>query len=237
MAANDLFSLADLSNEVCLNIGSVDDLTQLQARKWINRALIMFEEMGYWPWQYVYQQPLATVANQQTLDVPDIIKINSLFMTSPIQRNLVLVEDRQFRAMYPNDTFTGTPYFYRMNGMSKTVINTTIIGLYPIPNAAYDLLYDGVRPITLLVNDEDDIRQVTGMPSNLVALVVEMATAIGYKQEDDVKAREQLEEAVGRLKKAYEDATTQINDRLIMVSSEYDDYTAYQDPLFPPQYS
>lgn len=222
---------------MCLNVGATDDITQAQARKWINRAIVRFEEVGYWPWQYIYQQAINTVASQQTLNIPGVYKINSLYMRTPIQRNLVLVEDRQFRAMYPNDTFTGCPYFYRLNGNMGSVVNTQVIGLYPIPDAIYGLLYDAVRPIPLLVNDTDDIRLVTGMPSNLVDLVVEMATAIGYKQDDDVKSSEQMNECLARMKQAYEDATTQINDRLI--SAPFGDYdsVAYADPLFPPQYS
>lgn len=237
MSATDLFTLADLSNEVCLNVGDTSDVTQAFARKWINRALIRFSEVGYWPWQYAYQQSVSTVAAQTTVDITNAIKVTSLYMSSPIQRNLVLVEDRQFRAMFPNDTFTGCPYFYHVYGNSYTTANTLKLALYPIPDAIYSLKFDVIRPINLLSSDTDDIRVVTGMPSNLVDLVVEMATAIGYKADDDVKSGEQMKEAMLRLQQAYEDATTQINDRLI--AAPFGDYDTVADamPLFPPQYS
>lgn len=56
MAANSLYTLAELANLVCLNVGAVDDITQAKAKKNINRALVRFAEMGEWPWQKVYAQ-------------------------------------------------------------------------------------------------------------------------------------------------------------------------------------
>jgi len=104
----------------------------------------MFSELGQWSWQRVYGQTLTTVAGTVEYDV-GAIKINSLYMASPIQRDLILIEDRRFRQLYPNDNFTGAPYFWRRMGQSKTTLNTQIIGLYPTPDAVYTLKFDGFR--------------------------------------------------------------------------------------------
>jgi len=183
MAADSLFTLSDLAEQVGLNLGAVDDISLAKCKKHINRALIRFSEMGMWPFQYRYAQALNTVASTEDYTVTGAIKYSSLYTSQPIQRKLTLIEDRKFRAMFPNNTAVGTPYYYREAGWSTHLLrNSMKISLYPIPDGVYNLKYDGLAPITLLSADTDDIRTTTGMPSHLVDLVIEMATAIGWKE-------------------------------------------------------
>lgn len=236
MAADSLFLLSEIATQVGLNVGATDDITLAKAKKWINRALLRFSEMGYWSWQRFYARSTATVASQEENSITDVVKITSIWISSPLQRKLELVPDRKFRALYPNNTATGTPYYWRRTGWSTSTVNTMKIGFYPIPDAIYTLKYDGIKPITLLTSDSQDIRLITGMPSNLVDLVIEMATAIGFKESDDVASAEQMNECMIRLKAAYGDDNSEIEDRLIMAQMETD-LDQYFDPVLPPTYS
>ena len=142
--------------------------------------------------------------------------------------------------MYPNDTATGTPYYWRLAGRSNastSALDTLKVGLYPIPDAAYTLKWDGVRRITLLSADSDDVRVVTGMPVNLVDVLIEMATAIGWKEIDDAAASEQMQEVLIRLKGAYSDDQHNIEDRLIMAPFESDEIDRYFDPQLDPRFN
>lgn len=237
MAANDLFSLANLADAVCLNIGATDDLTQAKAKKWVNRALLRFSELGYWSFQYQYGAILTTVAAQEEYSLSGVLKVNSIYTSTPIQRKLRLIEDNYFRSMYPNNTATGAPYYWRRTGWSTTTVNTPKIGLYPIPDIAYTLKYDYVKPINLLGSDTDDIRLVTGMPSPLIDLVIEMATAIGWKEIDDGDSQAQMQECMLRLKAAYGDDKSEIDERLIMAPLESDNLDRYYDPQLSPLFN
>jgi hypothetical protein len=245
MAASDLFSLANLADQVCNNLGATDNLTQTKARKYINRALIRFSELGEWSWQRVYSQPFpsagapVTVSGQTVYGVPNCLRLESLYASSPIQRRLKLLDDRQFRRMYPNDTAIGFPYFYRHMGRRNAgiAVDTLQIGLYPIPDAAYTILWDGVREITLMVNDTDDVRVLTGMPVTMVDILIEMATAIGWKEIDDSDAASQMQEVMIRLKGLYGKDQHDIEDVNIMAPFDSDDLNRYNDPQLDPRFS
>lgn len=217
-----------------------------KAGKHINRALIRFAELGEWEFQKVYEQDFpgattVTVAGTKTYNVKNCLRINSLYMTSPIERRLTLIGDREYRRLYPNDTLRGTPHSYLHRGRagntaSPAAYDTLKVGLYPIPDAAYTLKWDGVRPITLLSADTDDVRIVTGMPVNLVDILIEMATAIGWKEIDDGDSAVQLEEVLARLKGAYNDQNHDIEDRMRMAPFESEDADRFRDPVLPPEY-
>lgn len=235
MAASDLFTLAQIADQVCLNYGDTSDFTQAKARKWVNRALLRFSELGDWSWQRVYAQTFATVASTEAYSVAGIKAITKVFLASPIQRDLDLIEDRLFRQIFPNNTATGTPCYYREYGWSLTTVNTRKIALYPIPDAVYTVNYDGVRAIQLLTSDTEDVRTSTGMPQHLVDLLIEMATAVGFKELDDEQAKAQMDECLTRLGAAYFNDQTNIDDRIIMAP----DYSLARnlDPVLPPQYN
>ncbi len=237
MAATDLFTLSDLALQVGNNLGAVDDLSLEKCKKYINRALVRFSELGSWSWQYQYGATLSTVAAQEEYSITSVLKLNSVYTSGPTQRTLKLIEDRAFRAMYPNNTSSGTPYYWRRMGASTSTANTIKIGLYPIPDGTYTIKYDYVKPITLLTSDSDDIRLITGMPMNLVDLVIEMATAVGWKEIDDKDSSAQMKECLSRLAAAYGDDQSEIDERLIMSPMESDDFNRFYDPVLPSSYN
>lgn len=237
MNPSTLYTVRGLIEQVCENVGSTDSVTQAQARRWLNRALIRFMELGQWPWQKFYGEDVSTIANEATVIIPNTLEITALFMRSPYQKKLDLIEDREFRAKFPNDTFTGCPYFYRMNGVNTANPNSLVIGLYPIPDAVYDLKFDGIRPIVLPNSDSQDIRSVTGMPSTLVDVLIDMATAIGFRSDDDKKAQELLAESLARLERAFGMNDSKIDDHLVMAPFGGSDPVLTGDPLFPPNMS
>src|ERR1044072_3001274 len=122
MAATDLFTLAQLADQTCQNLGATDDISQAKAKKYVNRALIRFSELGEWSWQRGYDLPFptststTTTASQKEYSVVNCLRIESLYIASPIQRRLILLPDRNYRKMSPNDTATGTPYYWRLAG-------------------------------------------------------------------------------------------------------------------------
>lgn len=243
MGVASLFTLADLADQVCLNLGAQDNITQLKARKYVNRTILRFIEMGTWSFQHVYQQPFpgvapsnVTVANQISYVMPNVLKVHTLYMRTPVQRRLQRLEDRKYRRMYPNDTAVGTPYYYREMGRATGTQDNLQIGLYPIPDAAYTLYWDGIVAIPLLVNDTDDFRLVCGIPGYFADIIIEMATAIGWKEVDDQDQGAQLQEVLMRLKSIYEEDQNSIEDRLIMAPFESEDVDRYFDPMLDPRF-
>jgi hypothetical protein len=158
-------------------------------------------------------------------------------MATPIQRTLTLIEERRFRELYPNSNFSGAPFYWRRAGQSKTNLNSQIISLYPIPDAIYALKWDGIKEMTLLSADTDDIRAVTGMPSKYVNMIIELATSIGFKELDDSQYGEQFQECLLRLKGLYGDDQTEIDDQLVFATLDNFDSNFFQDPILPPQYN
>ncbi len=245
MAATDLFTLADLKTQVCLNLGAVDDVSMAKAGKYINRALIRFQELGIWSFQQVFEQDFpgattVTVAGTKTYSVPECLEITSLFMSSPIQRRLVMLGDREYRRMYPNDTATGTPYYYLRRGksglISPATFNILKIGLYPVPDAAYTLKWDGYKKITLLSSDTDDVRSKSNIPETMVDLLIEMATAVGWKEIDDGDAAAQMQECMARLKAYYNDDNHSIEDVHVLSPLDGDNLDKIFDPILPPNF-
>lgn len=247
MSAVDLFTLADLKLQVGLNLGATDDVSLAKCGKYINRALIRFQELGIWSFQQVFEQDFpggasgtVTIANTKTYSVPECLEITSLFMSSPIQRRLVMLGDRDYRRMYPNDTATGTPYYYLRRGksglISPATFNILKIGLYPIPDAAYTLKWDGYKKLTLLTSDTDDVRTKSNIPETMVDLLIEMATAVGWKEIDDGDAAAQMQECLGRLKGFYSDDNHSIEDVHVLSPLDGDNLDRIFDPTLPPNF-
>jgi len=244
MAATSLFTLADLTTQVCLNLGATDDLSQLKAQKNINRALIRFSEMGIWSWQRVYNQAFpgatsVTVAGTSDYSVRNCLEMHSLYFdpTSSQVGRILLMGDREFRRLYSQANASGRPYLYLERGRVNSSTETDVlkIGLYPIPDAAYTIKWDGIKPISLLSATTDDVREITGMPVSMVDVLIEMATAIGWKEIDDAQASEQMQEVMLRLKGMYQKDNHSIEDCHVFRPFAGDDF--YRDPTLPANYS
>lgn len=244
MAADSLFLLSDLKTQVCQNIGATDDVTMAKAGKWINRALIRFSEMGIWSWQRVFDQSFpgatsVTVNGTSIYSVKNCLEMHSLYYDPAGSQwgRLILMGDREFRQAYQCPTATGRPYLYLQRGRANpdtSNLDVLKIGLYPIPDAAYTLKWDGIKPITLLTSDSGDVRVLTGMPVNMVDILIEMATQIGWRDIDDAKDSEQMNEVLRRLGAAYDKDNHSIEDVHRMRGFDEEDY--YRDPVLPPQF-
>lgn len=244
MAFDALYTMADLQLQVGLNLGATDDVTLAKAAKYVNRALLRFSEMGIWSWQKVFGQSFpgttsVTISGTADYSVKNCLEMHSLYFDPAGSQwgRLTLMGDREFRQCYQNPIATGRPYLYLHRGRvnSSTEKDVLKIGLYPVPDAAYTLKWDGIKPITLLTGATQDVREQTGMPSHLIDLLIEMATAIGWKEIDDADAATQMQEVMIRLKNAYNRDNHSIEDVNIMRGFDSEDY--YRDPQLPSNYT
>lgn len=236
--------MSDLQLQVGNNLGATDDVSLAKCAKYVNRALIRFSEMGIWSFQRVYNQAFpgvtsVTVAGTSTYSVKNCLEMHSLYFdpTGSIVGRLVLVGDREFRQKYQQPSATSRPYLYLERGRVNTATEKDVlkIGVYPIPDAAYTLQWDGIKPITLLTAATDDVREVAGLPVSMIDILIEMATAIGWKEIDDQDAQTQMTEVLMRLKGMYNRDNNSIEDVHVMRSFDGDDY--FRDPILPPQYT
>lgn len=180
-----------------------------------------------------------TVAGTANYAVRNCLFMQSLYF-DPTNSNvgrLQLMDDREFRRLYQQANAQSRPYLYMHRGRTNTSTAKDVlnIGLYPIPDAAYTLQWDGIKPITLLTATTDDVREVTGMPVTMVDVLIEMATAIGWKEINDQESSPQLQEVLMRLKSLYGKDNHSIEDSMIMRGFEDEDY--FRDPTLPASYT
>lgn len=236
MAANSLFTLSEIANEVSQIYGSTDDITQAKAKKWINRALMRINEMGDWSWLMVFDGTFTASSGTETYALAtNVKKVYSIFYSSGVRRKLRLMDDRIFRSIATQVTTPqGTPLWYRLYGRDAS--GNRKVALWPIPNATLTMYYDYRKEIDLLVNDSDDVRTVTGMPDHMVDALIELAAAIGMRELDDSDYESAMSEAVARWKNLLAEDLSEIDDGIRMRAYEAD-ATNYQDPVLPAQYT
>ena len=243
MGMDSLFTMTDLQLQVGKNLGAVDDSSLADAAKHINRSLIRFAEMGVWSWQRVYNQAFpgltsVTISGTQEYSVRNCLEMHSLYFdpSSSTVGRILLMGDREFRRLYSQANASGRPYLYLERGRvnSSTLKDVLKIALYPIPDAAYTIKWDGIKAITMPTAGTDDIREITGMPSSMVDILIEMATAIGWKAIDDAIAAQQMQEVMLRLKAMYEKDNHSIEDTHIFRGFNGEDF--YRDPTLPANY-
>lgn len=236
MAATDLFTLEDLATEVAQNYGDTSDITIAKAKKWINRALLRINEMGDWSWLMTFDATFSTVSGTESYTLADGVKrVYSLFIQDTSRRVLRLMDDRTFREMNTSAVNPqGTPYSYRLYGRNSTN-GRRKVALWPVPNAVFTMYYDYRKDISLLSADTDDVRITCGMPAHMVDALIELASAIGYRELDDSDYESAMAEAVVRWQNLLADDLTEIDDRIRQRSFD-DDFLPLGDPMLPPQF-
>lgn len=236
MAADSLYSLLDIATETAQNYGSTDDITIAKAKKWVNRALLRVAEMGPWSWTMVYDTSLATVSGTETYSLASgVKKVHALWVQDTARRKLRLIDDRRFREIFTqNTTPQGTPLYYRDYGRNAST-GYKMIALYPVPNAILTLKYDYEREITLLVDNTDDVRVDSGLPAHMVDALIELATAIGYREQDDSDYASAMAEAIQRWQRLKEEDLTEIDDNF-RAAAFGDVDSSWGDPVLPPKY-
>ncbi len=235
MASNDLYTLLDIATEISQNYGSVDDITIAKAKKWTNRALLRMAEIADWSWLKVFGASIATVSGTESYSLTSgVKKIYAIWLEDSARRKLRLIDDRRFREIYTQATTPqGNPLYYRNFGRDAS--GNRKIALYPVPNAVLSVKYDYVKEIDLLVNNTDDVREVTGMPAHMVDALIELGTAISYREQDDSDYQSAMGEAIARIIKLAEDDGAEIDD-VIRTAPFGDSGNDYQDPVLPPKY-
>ena len=161
-------------------------------------------------------------------------KIYSIYYQQNVRRNLKLIEDRRFREIFTyNVTPSGTPVWYRLYGRDATT-GRRKVALFPIPASQLPIYYDYRKEMPMLVNDSDDVRVVTGMPDHMIDALIELATAISFRQLDDSDYESAMAEAMARIQRLHAEDSTEIDDRIRMRNFDSAEYMG--DPVLPPQY-
>lgn len=236
MAADSLFTLLDLATETSQNLGATDDVSIAKAKKFVNRALIRISEMGPWSWQMVYDATVNTVSGTESYVLAtDVKKLQAVWINDTARRKLRLIDDRRFREIFTqNVTPQGTPLYYRDFGRDATTGNRKI-ALYPVPNSVLAIGYDYEREMQLLVDNTDDVRVETGMPDHMVDALIELATAIGYREQDDSDYGSAMAEAIERWIELRNNDQTEIDDA-IRAAPMGGDGRDFLDPILPPRF-
>lgn len=82
---------------------------------------------------------------------------------------------------------------------------------------------------------DPDIRRETNMPDHMVDALIELATAIGFREQDDSDYESAMAEAVARWQDLLAEDLNEIDDKIRQVAFEAD-RIYYGDPVLPPQY-
>lgn len=238
MASTSLYTLAEIAAVVAENYGADDDITLARAKKWVNRALMRINEMGDWSWLMAFDATFSTVASTESYVLgAGVKKIYSVSLNiGSARRKLRLIDDRKFRDLFAyNTTTTGTPSWYRLFGRDAST-GRRKVALFPIPSSVVSVYYDYRKEITLLTNDSDDVRATTGMPDHMIDALIELATAISYRQLDDSDYANAMAEAVARWRTLLAEDLNEIDDTIRMRGFDMD-ASMFGDPVLPPQYS
>jgi hypothetical protein len=235
MAANEIYTLLDAATEVSQAYGDTSDISIAKAKKWCNRALVRMAEIHDWSWLKVFDASIATVSGTESYSLASgVKKIYAIWLQDSARRKLRLIDDRRFREIYTQATTPqGNPLYYRNYGRDSS--GNRKIALYPVPNAVLTLKYDYVKEITLLVNNTDDVREVTGMPAHMVDAWIELATAIGYREQDDSDYQSAMAEAVERVIRLAAEDGAEIDDE-IRAAAFGDSGNDWLDPVLPPRF-
>ena len=236
MSATDLFTLTDLSLEVAQILGDTSDIGIAKAKKFINRALIRVSEIGDFPFLVIEGASFATVASTETYGLAVGVKrILAVYVTGNSARKFTLMNNRDFRERFPNvSSSVGTPYFYRYT-KTDTTTGQRYVGLYPIPSAVETIYYDYIKEMVLLTNNTDDVRIVSGLPDYMVDALIELAAAIGMREQDDENYEGAMAEAIARWNNLYLENNSEIDDRIRARPSDGQSLD-YLDPKLPSNY-
>jgi hypothetical protein len=112
--------------------------------------------------------------------------------------------------------------------VSSQATGSFIVALSPTPATAnYTLSWSLER--------DPDVRRETMMPDHMVDALIELATAIGFREQDDSDYESAMAEAVARWQGLLAEDLNEIDDKIRQVAFEAD-RVYYGDPVLPPQY-
>lgn len=177
------------------------------------------------------------MAGQEQYTVIGVDKLpRILHMISPM-RKIRRIDTRMLRQIVPNNTQTqGVPLTYRLVGYDKAR-KANIISFWPIPDGVYNIFIDGDANIPLLNDADDDIRTVSGMPEEMIEVVISTAIAHMLRKIDDELYQSALAESNAMIEEAYfrMAADPDNENKARQYDVTYDSHVG--DPTLPPQYS
>tara|TARA_R110000868_G_scaffold242882_7_gene498509 strand:- start:3935 stop:4879 length:945 start_codon:yes stop_codon:yes gene_type:complete len=112
--------------------------------------------------------------------------------------------------------------------VTSQAVGSFIVSLSPTPGTAnYSIAYTLTR--------DPDVRIECGMPDNLVDCLIELATAISFRELDDSDYENAMAEAVARCRALLAEDLNEIDDNIRMIPFDADS-AYFADPVLPPQY-
>lgn len=206
-------------------------------KRFLVRAAIRIstEKNRRWSWLDVTKS-FDTIAGEETYTLPSCFKAapRALFIKGSNRRRLRRIPTNSFIDKVPDpSTDSGNPTFYDYAGVNSN--GSRLITLWPIPAGVEEIFVRGKRVIVAPSNDEVDIRAAFGMPEDVIEALIEYATALAWKGQNDARYQEQMGEAQHLLDEAYA-ADQENNDtrkRARMMESE--DYSD-GDPQLPANF-
>lgn len=232
--AEELFTLNEIAKEVGHNYGDTSTPSITRAKRYINRALIRLNSLGPWPFLDDLKT-FSTVANTGIYSISRAFsKIRGLHIRDDNDRKLIKIDKAQLRIAEPDpDDSTSTPLYYLPVGFKN---GSWRFRLHPVPDAAYTIYVDGDLRIPLFIDGEDDIREVCNMPDEMVEVVIDLASALMDRKNDDALYRQNLADAMTHAEMVRAMMDSNVDDE--MLSREYGEEIDITtgDPRLPPEY-
>ncbi len=233
---NEFFTLDAISEEVAQNYGSTDTETKRKSKRWVNRALLSLSRLK---WSFLKDESTTfdTVSGtaEYALDA-SVKKIRQLYTRDP-QRKLRLLGSKEFRRLTPDPTAsTGTPTHYRNIGFNKDC-SAYEVSLFPVPDSAVTVYVDADFQIPLMEDDDDDIREVSGVPQHMIDGIIQLATAYGFREQGDSRYARTKAEADAMIRELWEDDNAEDDDNMVHRAFSLDFDNRIGDPILPLDFS
>lgn len=229
----DIYTAEEISQEICEDVGDVSDNSKARAYRAMNRALRIIAAKGSWPFFREEDTEITTVADQEAYSLKARIKLpRYLHMRDPA-RKLVMMELRDLRVNYPNNTeTTGTPLFWRLKNFNK---NSQVyqVALWPIPDDEYTIYVDADQNPTMFTDSEDDVRNM-GLPEEMIETLIQIATAIMLGKTGDADRESRMVQALMRLDDDFYRLGMHPDDDLKSRAYSGENWIAKEDPILNP---
>lgn len=234
---NDLFSLSALSREVGESYGDTSEISLEKCKRALNRALWLVNRKGRWIFSNVEDNTFDTVSGEDHYVLKAGVKEPEYLRTIDPARKIMRVDRRKLLTAIPNNLIVaGAPIYYWVVGYNKPR-KAIEIAFYPIPDGIYTVYIDSQYNIPLLVDNDDDIRTVSGIPEEMIPTVIDLAIAVMFDKSDDVRYQQKMAEAELRLDDDFYRLGSNPDENLNARSFDIDMRSVYQDPILPPDYS
>lgn len=232
---SDIFTANAIANEIAEAVGDLSETTKNQAYRSINRALRIISRKGNWPFFRSEDVVITTENNVESYKLKSRVKLPKYLHMRDPARKLIMMDLRDLRLAYPNNTeTTGTPLYWRVKGYSASS-ESYEVALWPIPDGEYTIYMDADNNPALIETKNDDIRS-TGLPEEMIETVIALGTALVYEKKGDAQATEKMAVAMAMLDDDYYRLGSHIDDDLRSREYAPGNDIRLQDPVLPGRY-